>query len=476
MSVCSATSFGRSAPAMPAQSTRGRRISGMARTPSAARRKGWCRPTTGASAGWSCSTSPRGRWPRKWIVRWIRSMALIRTTSRSGSSAVSGPLSASRTAPGTSIARKTRQRSASSGTRADLQIDPPGTPQRRLTVIDELGEPGGRALGAVEIDRRSEHQDDREVHLIAATLEHGGDREAPVGGDDAGHASGGQRFQGRGQGRLRDLGGTRPPRIAAAGVGSAVIAPAGRHRGERLAGVELAGRRVGAILRHGVEQRHVDQQCALIGTEAVAGEAVALQRGGEGGRARLAFERADTRIQRTVRCADASLFCLLSDDLLAHQLLDGEGLEPLRGRGAGDGFRDARERIAVTAHVESRLVGLHRNGVAIDDRGRRFCEGQRGRRRRTGTQRAADDEEEDATTQSEPHYTTLRSGSTVAPAANRSGANALRLLPGAPPAIQSASHFPTTGAIMNPWPEKPDAIQSPACSGPISGWKSGVFS
>src|SRR4029077_3847327 len=87
-----------------------------------------------------------------------------------------------------------------------------------------------------------------------------------------------------------------------------------------------------------------------------------------------------------------------------------------------------------------------------------------------------DDDEEGATTQSEPHYTTLRSGSTVAPVANRSGANALRSVGGPPSAIQLASHFPTTGAIMNPWPEKPEAIQRPACSGPINGWKSGVFS
>src|ERR1700674_2731724 len=372
MSVCSATSFGRSAPAMPAQSTRGRRISGMARTPSAARRKGWCRPTTGASAGWSCSTSPRGRWPRKWSVRWIRSMALIRTTSRSGSSAVSGPLSASRTAPGTSIARKTRQRSTSSGTRADLELDLPGAPQRRLTVIDELGEPCGRALRTVEVDRRSEHHNDREVDQVAATLEHGGDRVAPIGGDDAGHTSGGERLHGGGQGRFRDVSGTQPARIATAGGGSAVVAPAGCHGGERLAGGELAGRRVGAILRHCVEQGDLDQECALIRTEAVAGEAVAMQRGAEGRRAGLGFERADARIQRTVRCADAPLVCLLSDDLLAHELLDGESLESLDGGGAGDGFRDARERIAMTAHLESRLVGLHRNSVAIDHRGRRL--------------------------------------------------------------------------------------------------------
>src|SRR6202521_3686029 len=371
MSVCSATSFGRSAPAMPAQSTRGRRISGKAPTPSAARRKGWCRPTTGASAGWSCSTSPRGRWPRKWSVRWIRSMALIRTTSRSGSSAVSGPLSASRTAPGTSIARKTRQRSTSSGTRADLELDLPGAPQRRLTVIDELGEPCGRPLRTVEVDRRSEHHDDGEVDQVAATLEHGGDRVAPIGGDDAGHTSGSERLHGGGERRFRDVGRTQPARITTSCGGSTIVAPAGGHRGERLAGAELAGGRVGAILRHRVEQRDLDQQCALIGTEAVAGEAVALQRGAEGRRAGLNFERGDARIQRTVPYTDASLLCLLPDDLLAHQLLDRESLEPLGG-GAGDGFRNARERIAMTAHLESRLVGLHRNGVPIDHRGRRL--------------------------------------------------------------------------------------------------------
>src|ERR1700694_5305519 len=198
---------------------------------------------TGASAAWSCSTSLRGRWPRKWSVRWIRSMALIRTTSRSGSSAVSGAVRASRTAPGPSIARKTRQRWPSSGTRADLEIDPPGATQRRLTVIDEFCEPGGRALRAVEIDGRSEHQDDGEVHLVAATLEHGGDRVAPIGGNDAGHASGGERLHGGGEGRFRDVRGTQPARIATAGGGSAVIAPASRHGGERLAGAELARRR-----------------------------------------------------------------------------------------------------------------------------------------------------------------------------------------------------------------------------------------
>src|SRR5438445_529071 len=151
----------------------------------------------GVSASGSRSTSARGMWPRKWSVRWIRSTALTRTTSRSGSSEPSGPVSAARTASGTSIARKTRQRSASSaGTVADLELDPPGAPQRDLAIIDELCEPGGRALRAVEIHRRSQHEDDGEMHLVGATLEDGGDREAPIDGDDAGHTAGGERLYG----------------------------------------------------------------------------------------------------------------------------------------------------------------------------------------------------------------------------------------------------------------------------------------
>src|ERR1700694_1044401 len=120
-------------------------------------------------------------------------MALIRTTSRSGSSASSGTASALRTESGTSIARKTRQRSPSSaGMLADLQVDLAGALQRRLSIIDELGEPGRGALRAVKIDGRGQHQDDREVHLVGATLEHGRDHVAAVGGDDAGHRAGGE--------------------------------------------------------------------------------------------------------------------------------------------------------------------------------------------------------------------------------------------------------------------------------------------
>src|SRR5882762_8607044 len=106
----------------------------------------------------------------------------------------------------------------------------------------------------------------------------------------------------------------------------------------------------------------------------------------------------------------------MPDDLLAHQLLDGEDLEALRRGGAGDRLRDAKKRITVTADLEPREVGLHRDGVPVDDRGRRLGEGKRDPGRGTATQRADDDEEEDATTQSEPHYTTLRSGSTLGPA------------------------------------------------------------
>src|SRR5207302_6895082 len=165
------------------------------------------------------------------------------------------------------------------------------------------------------------------------------------------------------------------------------------------------------------------------------------------------LEPSDPRVQRAVAHADASLLGFLPHDLLAHQLLDGEALQPLRGRRAGDGLGDACKRIAVTAHLQPRLVGLHRNGVAVDDRSRGLGERERNPWRRTGAQSGGDHEKEDATTQGEPHYTTLRSGWTPLPAANRSGANALRSTGVAPSAIQAASHFPTTGAIMNPWPE-----------------------
>src|SRR6202022_2305609 len=120
-------------------------------------------------------------------------MGFNRIASWSGCSALGGPVSASRTAPGTSIARKTRQRSPSSaGMLADLELDAPGALQRRLTVIDERREPGRGALRAVEIHGRSQHQDDGEMYLFGATLEHGGDHEATVGRDDAGHTPGSQ--------------------------------------------------------------------------------------------------------------------------------------------------------------------------------------------------------------------------------------------------------------------------------------------
>src|SRR2546430_11565933 len=90
-------------------------------------------------------------------------MALARTASRSGYSEASGPVSAERTASGNSIARKTRQRVASSaGTGADLELDLPRATQGRLPIIDELCEPGRRALRAVEIHRRRQHHDNGE--------------------------------------------------------------------------------------------------------------------------------------------------------------------------------------------------------------------------------------------------------------------------------------------------------------------------
>src|SRR3989442_2112673 len=145
----------------------------------------------GVSASGSRSTSARGMWPRKWSVRWIRSTALTRTISRSGSSEPSGPVNAARTASGTSIARKTRQRSASSaGTVADLELNPPGAAQRHLAIIDELCEPGRFALRPAEIDPRGQHQNDAEMDLVITTLEHRGERITPVRRDDAGHTSG----------------------------------------------------------------------------------------------------------------------------------------------------------------------------------------------------------------------------------------------------------------------------------------------
>ena len=176
--------------------------------------------------------------------------------------------------------------------------------------------------------------------------------------------------------RFRDLGRSQPAGITAPRIGPGVVTPARRDRGESLAGAELVRRRVGAVLRHGVEQCDLGQQGALIGTEAVAGEPVALQSGGEGRRARLVVQCMDARVRGPVVDLDAALLCFLPDDLLAHQLLDGEALQPLRRCRARDGLGNARKRIAVPAHLQPRLVGLHRNGVAVDDRGGRLREGQ----------------------------------------------------------------------------------------------------
>src|SRR2546430_10475783 len=144
------------------------------------------------------------------------------------------------------------------------------------------------------------------MHLVGATLEDGGDREAPIGGDDAGHTAGAERLYGGSERRFRDVGWTQPARITAAGGGPGVITPARRDCGEDLAGIELVRRRVGAVFRHGAEQPHLGQPRALIGTEAVAGVPVALQGGVTGRRTGLSLERRDPRIQRTVAHGDAS--------------------------------------------------------------------------------------------------------------------------------------------------------------------------
>src|SRR5256712_865210 len=144
-----------------------------------------------------------GSWRRKCSVRCIRPPWFPRIDSRSEASPSSGRRSVARKAGEISIARKTRQRSPSaSGTTADLEDDLAVAPQRRLAVLDKLREPRRRALWAGKVNRGREDQDDGQVYLVVAPLEHGGDGEATIRLDDAAHRAGGQRLHRRHQRRL----------------------------------------------------------------------------------------------------------------------------------------------------------------------------------------------------------------------------------------------------------------------------------
>src|SRR5438093_407867 len=114
---------------------------------------------------------------------------------------------------------------------------------------------------------------------------------------------------------------------------------------------------------------------------------------------------------------------LLAEDFFAHQLLDGEILEPLCGSGAGDRLGDPGEWVAMAADLQPGLIGPHRNAVAIDDRGCRLGKRQRDPRRGARAKRDDHNQEQDPAPQGEPYYTTLRSGCR-APVAKRLGAKA----------------------------------------------------
>src|SRR5207245_4080190 len=125
----------------------------------------------------------------------MRSAAFARTQVDIAWRSSSGFRSSSCTACGNATAMKTRQCSASPvATVSDLELDPARLAQGGCPVIDELGEPGRRALRTEEIDRRRPDQEGGEVQLVGATLEHGGNDVAPVGRDDAGHTSRRQRL------------------------------------------------------------------------------------------------------------------------------------------------------------------------------------------------------------------------------------------------------------------------------------------
>src|SRR5205823_10546485 len=125
----------------------------------------------------------------------MRSTGLTRIPSLSDSSPSSGFCRLRRSAGEISIARKTRQRSASaSGIAADLEDDLAGPPQRRLAIVDKLREPCAGALWAVKVNRGREDENHGQVHLVVAPLEHAGDGEAAIRLDDAAHRAGGQRL------------------------------------------------------------------------------------------------------------------------------------------------------------------------------------------------------------------------------------------------------------------------------------------
>src|SRR5947208_17044920 len=105
----------------------------------------------------------------------MRSAAFARTQVDIAWRSSSGFRSSSCTACGNATAMKTRQCSASpAATVSELELDPARLAQGGRPVIDELGEPGLRALRTEEIDRRSQDQNGGEAQLMAATLEHGG--------------------------------------------------------------------------------------------------------------------------------------------------------------------------------------------------------------------------------------------------------------------------------------------------------------
>src|ERR1700716_3562748 len=144
----------------------------------------------------------RRKSPRKCRVKCIRSTGLMRIRSPSCCSDASGPVSASRTGSGISTATKTRQRSTSSaGMTSNLDLDPAGTAEGRLTVIDRLRKPRGRAQRAENVDRGRQDKDDGEVELVGAALEHRGDHVTAIRWNDAGHTPDLERLNGRGKRR-----------------------------------------------------------------------------------------------------------------------------------------------------------------------------------------------------------------------------------------------------------------------------------
>src|SRR5207253_4435975 len=147
----------------------------------------------------------------------MRSTGLTRIESLSDASPSSGCCSVARSAGERSIARKTRQRSPSASAMVtDLDGDLAGPAQRRLAVVDEFRKPRCSALRAVEVNRGREDQDDRQVDLVGAPLEHAGNGEAAIRLDDAADRAGGQGLYCGRQGWLRNFRRTQPAGVAAA--------------------------------------------------------------------------------------------------------------------------------------------------------------------------------------------------------------------------------------------------------------------